>query len=127
MRNKLRILYDIPHLRIIHRHHSRISRRRSFHIILIGEIQILQIDSHCLRCHQREKRISAVLRELFGEGTKEESAQGAPESKSIRLALTVGETPRSKVEWGEVVREVAVPTGECDGIAKDCTTNGVAL
>ena len=125
--SELVLVCDDPvHLSILLELAHRISGLGSDKVVPVPAAQVRQNPMHGLGSHKREPRVGAVVCELFGESTKEESTEHRSEPMVVRRPRAIGNTPSGKVVWGEICGEEAISTNESDGICENGPRGSVA-
>jgi len=94
-------------------------------VVLVLLIQLRKDLTHGFGSHEREPGVGAVLSELAGEGTKEESTEHGTESRGFRGPHAIGITPGGEIVRGEIGREETISANKSDGIGEDGTGDGV--
>jgi predicted nucleotidyltransferase len=95
-------------------------------IVLVDDVQLGQVLLHGVGCHEREPGIDAILRELVGERTQEETTKHASEAGTVGIPLSIVKAPSGHVVRRKVLGKEPVPTSEGDSITQNSTTDGVS-
>ena len=95
-------------------------------VVAIYCAEFAKEDLHRLGGLEGEPRVDAVVSELVGQTTKDETAKNASISRPLRITLTVREAPCGEVKWGAIRGKEAVTTCESDGVAQNRTAYGIS-
>ena len=100
--------------------------RRTVEVIAICSAEFAKEDLHRLGGLEREPRVDAVIRELAGQATKDETAKHTSISRPLRVTLTVRKAPCGEVKRCAIRSKEAITTCESDGVAQNRTAYGVS-
>ena len=117
---------DSVHLSILLELAHRIGGLGPHKVVLVLAAKLRQDLIHGLGSHKGEPGVCAILCELFGKSTKEESTEHRSESRVVWRPGAIGNTPSGEVVWREIGGEETISTDESDGICENGPRDSVA-
>ena len=100
--------------------------RGAVEVVAICGAEFAKEDLHRLGSLEGEPRVGAIVSELAGQSTKNETAKHASISRSLRVTLAVRETPCGEVEWSVIRSKESVSPCQSDGVAENGAAYGIS-